>query len=146
MRYDGRAWTAVDMPLPRRSNWVTCMVLARDGTRWFGTNNAGIARWDGRWTLFDGAAGLPSSTIYSLVEGSGTLWAGTAKGPARWTGSRWEPFPGAAAWDHGAVRALLAVGSAQEPEVWVGADGGLGCLKRGEWLSLIHISEPTRPY
>ena len=133
MRYDGRTWTPVDMPLPRRSNWVTCMVLAPDGTRWFGTNNAGIARWNGRWTRFDTDAGLPSSSVYSLVEGCGTLWAGTAKGPARWTGSRWEPFPGGAGWSHGAVRALLAAGSAAAPEVWVGADGGLGCLKGREW-------------
>lgn len=133
MRYDGRVWTAVDMPQPRRSNWVTCMVLARDGTHWFGTNASGIARWDGRWTLFDEASGLPSGNLYTLVEGGGTLWAGTARGPARWTGSRWEALPGKGPWTHGAVRAILVTGSPQEPEVWVGADGGLGCLKGKAW-------------
>jgi signal transduction histidine kinase len=133
MRYDGRVWAAVDMPNPGRSNWVTCMVLATGGTRWFGTNNGGISRWDGRWTCFDESSGLPSASVYSLVEGGGSLWAGTAKGPARWTGTRWEAFPAVRPWAHGPVRALLALGSTQSPEVWVGADGGLGCLKGGEW-------------
>ena len=133
MRYDGRVWTAVDMPTPRRSNWVTAMVLTRGGPRWFGTSNAGIARWDGRWTVYDTSAGLPSDSIFALVEGAGTLWAGTGQGPARWTGTRWQALPGTQPWSHGAVRALLVRGTPEDPEVWVGADGGLGHLLHGGW-------------
>jgi signal transduction histidine kinase/ligand-binding sensor domain-containing protein len=133
MRYDGRLWTPVDMPAPRRSNWVTAMVLSHGGARWFATNNSGVARWDGAWTLFDTSAGLPSDTTYSLEAGCGTLWVGTAEGPARWTGSRFEALPGTQPWRHGAVRALLVRGTTADPEVWVGADGGLGCFHHGAW-------------
>jgi len=134
MRYDGRSWTPVDMPAPKRSNWVTAMVLSPGGPRWFGTNNAGVARWhEGRWTLLDRASGLPSDAVYCLVEGGGTLWAGTGEGPARWTGSRWQAFPVDQPWRHGPVRALLVRGTAQEAEIWVGTDEGLGCFQRGSW-------------
>ena len=133
MRYDGRSWTPVDMPRARVSNWVTAMVLQPGGPRWFATNNAGIARWDGAWTVFDTSAGLPSDSIYRLVAGAGSLWAGTAAGPARWTGTRWRAFPRGEAWTHGPVRALLVRATPQGREVWVGADGGLGCLRGEAW-------------
>lgn len=133
MRYNGQTWIPVDMPDPRKSNWVTAMVLTKGGARWFGTNNGGIARWDGQWTVFDTASGLPSDIVYTLLEAGGTLWAGTAAGPARWTGARWEAFPGGAPWRHGPVRALLVRGGQEDPEVWVGTDAGLGCFRQGEW-------------
>ena len=133
MRYDGRTWTPVDMPDPRRSNWVTAMVFSKAGPRWFGTNNAGIARWDGAWTTFDSARGLPSDTVHTLVEMGGTLWAGTAKGAARWTGTRWAALSTGQPWRHGSVRALLVWGSPKDPEVWMGTDEGLGVFHRGAW-------------
>lgn len=133
MRYDGRTWKALDMPNPRRSNWVTCMVLPKGGALWFGTNGAGIGRWDGAWKVFDHGDGLPSDNILSLVEGAGSIWAGTAAGPVRWNGEGWLPLPGSRPWRHGPVRALLVRGTAQAPDIWVGSDVGLGHLQRGVW-------------
>ena len=133
MRYNGRTWTAFDMPDPHRSNWVTCMVLEKGGPRWFGTNNAGVARWDGGWTSFNTSHGLPSDGIYALVQGGGTLWAGTGKGVARWTGTRWQALSEGVPWRHGPVRALLVRGRGQALEVWMGTDDGLGVFQRGQW-------------
>ncbi|MFN7957369.1 MAG: ATP-binding protein [Holophagaceae bacterium] len=134
MRYDGRVWTPVDMPAPKRSNWVTAMVLTPGGPRWFATNNSGVARWhEGRWTLLDRASGLPSDHVNCLVEGGGTVWAGTGLGPARWTGTRWQAFPADQLWRHGPVRALLVRGAAADAEIWVGTDEGLGRFHRGDW-------------
>jgi len=132
MRYNGRSWVALDMPDPHRSNWITCMVLPKGGPRWFGTNNAGIARWDGTWTTFDTSRGLPSDSIYSLAEGAGTLWAGTARGPARWMGERWKTL-GTGPWQRGPVRALLVRGRGASLEVWAGTDEGLGLWRQGQW-------------
>lgn len=144
MRYDGKTWKPLDMPLPQRSNWVTCMVLAKGGPRWFGTNGAGIGRWDGAWTVFDTTSGLPSDTVFSLVEGIGTLWAGTASGPVRWTGNRWEPLAGTQPWQHGPVRAVLVLGDARHPDVWVGADDGLGHFLEGRWTWHGQAGLPSR--
>ena len=67
---------------------VNVLLPARDGSIWFGTADAGLARWwpsTARWEFFrraeHGAAGLAHDTILALVEDRDErIWIGTLGG------------------------------------------------------------------
>ncbi len=88
-RYDGRAWEAVPLPRTMGTNYPRTMRTASDGGLWIGTFDGGLAHLlDGRWTITDTAAGLPSNRVRGLLEttgadGSTVLWIATENGVAR---------------------------------------------------------------
>jgi ligand-binding sensor domain-containing protein len=62
--------------------------IAHDGTVWVGTDNDGVARFDGGdWTTYTEDDGLASNSINALaVAPDGTVWAGTHSGVSRFAG------------------------------------------------------------
>src|SRR5262249_50831978 len=89
--YNGRVWTAVNMPDRAASNWVTAILSASDGALWFATRGAGVARLaNGAWTTYRTPSGLPNDEVTALVETSaGAIWAGTEAGLARFENGAW---------------------------------------------------------
>jgi ligand-binding sensor domain-containing protein len=71
-RYNGRAWTVVNLPNKSRSNNVRSLLATSDGSLWFGTLGGGLIRLaqDG-WTVFDSSTGLPHNEVRCLFESAG---------------------------------------------------------------------------
>jgi len=128
--YDGRSWTAVNMPNRTESNEVNDILFTPDGDAWFATT--GVARLhDGQWTLFGPAAGLPADEVFRLAaesDGSRTvLWAGTERGLARWDGTSWTmvTIAGVAGLPGQRITALLTVQTEKGSALWVGTERGV---------------------
>jgi ligand-binding sensor domain-containing protein/signal transduction histidine kinase len=140
--YDGRRWTAVDMPRRTVSNQVNAVLGAADGSVWFGTNGGGLARLrDGAWQTYDTAAGLPGNAVKVLREtrqgGRTTLWAGTDRGLARLEDGRWSTVDARSGLPHDSVLSLLpTVADDGGLVLWVGTGGGLARLEAGRWTTV----------
>ncbi|MCB1007537.1 MAG: diguanylate cyclase [Acidobacteria bacterium] len=129
--YDGTAWTTVDLPTRSSSNFVRAIAQTADGSLWFGTQSAGLARLrGGDWQVFREDAGLPDTRINILLARSGPageeLWIGTHNGGlARFSGGRFESYgvesglPSPRIWD------LLALRGAMRSELWVATGAGV---------------------
>jgi signal transduction histidine kinase len=138
-RFDGRIWTAVDMPGKSVSNFVRAVLPARDGSLWFGREEGGLVRLrDGRATSFDGSEGLPASRVNHLLEaGDGTVWAAThGGGVARFTGAGFVPvadgLPDLRVW-----RLLESSTGDGRTRLVAACKGGLAELRDGErWVPL----------
>lgn len=134
--YDGRAWTAVDLPQRHETNHVRAVLAASDGSLWFGTQAGGLAHLrEGRWETFGaGPGGLPAARVNALAEipsaaGAPEVWAATHGGLARRSGDGWRIYgpadglPSARTW---AVTATFD--DAGQPTVWAGTEDGLARL------------------
>ncbi|MBK9174824.1 MAG: hypothetical protein IPM46_00505 [Flavobacteriales bacterium] len=80
---------------------IPCATRAPNGMLWFGTNGAGVSRYDGRsFVNFTMAQGLPDNTILSIAAArNGDIWIGTSTGGlCRYDGHRFSTYnvPGAA--------------------------------------------------
>lgn len=99
--YNGQGWTPIPLPKECHSTYVRCVLPARDGALWVGTQDDGL--WElrrGVWTKHDGVMGLSASRINSIAEVPGPethpiIVAGTSSGGVQvLRGPRWEPLPG----------------------------------------------------
>lgn len=139
-RYDGRAWTVLNMPNRTVSNYIRVITKSRDGSLWFGTREGGVSHFtDGTWDHFDTANGLPHNGVRCVMEtlapdGTPLVWVGTESGLARFDGTTWSPVLIAAGKSTPRVNCLLETepGSASSA-VWVGTDTGLARLQHGIW-------------
>jgi len=128
VRFDGTEFvTYVKASAPEmRSNMMTAIIAARDGSIYASTDGAGLIRVDGRRVSSIGAAqGLPTEAVTSLYEsGNGTVWIGTKKGLARRQGDgRISVVPGS---ETQSVTSLIEDWSGQ---LWIGTMHGLATLK-----------------
>jgi signal transduction histidine kinase/CheY-like chemotaxis protein/ligand-binding sensor domain-containing protein/HPt (histidine-containing phosphotransfer) domain-containing protein len=138
--YNGRSWKTVDMPNRNLSNFVQAILVARDGSIWFGLQDGGLCRLrDGDWTIFDKHSGLPSNRVNALLEttaddGSSAIWAGTINGLARLSRGQWTTFDATNGLPGNYVNSL-----AQTPAdngaytLWVGTNTGLAQWQDGRW-------------
>jgi ligand-binding sensor domain-containing protein len=89
--------TAAAPPLPAQappehditvqiSQYVRCIFQDRDGHLWFGTNNDGACRYDGKVLTFLGAKeGLAGHAVREIVQTSdGAMWFSTERGVERY--------------------------------------------------------------
>ena len=91
--FDGDHWRSFTDSLP--SPFAKAVLQDRRGDWWVGTEQGGLARFNGvSWKLFGSAQGnLPSDRIRALLEdGAGDLWVGTDRGLARYR-------PSSGTWD-----------------------------------------------
>lgn len=149
--YNGRSWTAVDMPNRTRSNYVRAILAGTDGSVWFGTQAAGLCRLkDGRWSILStDRSGLPTQRINALLEtrnpdGSAVVWVGThGMGLARLDGERWTIFDTSSGLPANRVWALHEERDRDgHATLWVGTERGLCCLRPGETR---FVTEPGFP-
>jgi hypothetical protein len=98
--YNGRGWTVVNMPNRTASNFVRSILVAGDGSIWFGRQEGGVSRLkDNQWRTFDEKSGLPDKRVNALLEtrtdeGASLVWIGTDKGLVRLKGDEWTRFDG----------------------------------------------------
>jgi hypothetical protein len=77
----GRSWALIH---------VRGVAYDTRGRLWFASPQ-GAGRWDGAWTLFSGAEGLPSKEFTTMAAGEdGVVWFGTRMGAIRYDGRNWE--------------------------------------------------------
>jgi ligand-binding sensor domain-containing protein len=84
-RFAAEAWTQLlpavgGVKLP--STEVLCVTPAGDGSVWFGTYQAGAARFDGtNWQAFTVANGLVNPDVNDIyVDSTGVVWFATSGG------------------------------------------------------------------
>jgi len=91
--YDGASWThytamAIEtheaLPvLPSKA--VTAISVDRQGAVWFGTDEAGLATFDGRsWGRLSASEGLASNSVSCVFEDEEAFWFGTVAGVSRY--------------------------------------------------------------
>ena len=150
--YNGRTWTPVHMPNRTASNYVLSLATTRDGSIWFGTNGAGLARLkDEQWTVYDTRTQtLPSDQVFFLLEtitpaGESILWVGTDGGLVQFAQGKWTAStPKNSKMPGGRIRALAEL---KHPDnttsLWVSFYGnGLACLRNGEWTHFTPQNSP----
>lgn len=74
---------------------VSCLLEDYRGALWAGTENGGVARFDGQnFRVLNTASGLPGNDIHALAEDlDHRIWIGTDKGLARFNGVSVERLP-----------------------------------------------------
>ncbi|MBI4750149.1 MAG: GAF domain-containing protein [Acidobacteria bacterium] len=142
--YNGRVWTLVNMPNRVRSNDVSALLAAKDGSLWFGTNGGGVSHLkDGQWRTFDQTSGLPTNPVFSLAEeiasdGHSILWLGMyGGGLARFENNTWTQVSSPEVPADSIVLSILPVLSPDgSKSLWVATrDYGLAVLRNGQWRS-----------
>lgn len=83
-RFDGQHFTVFDRENTAafEENSVFCLLTARDGTLWIGTEGSGLLRYrDGIFTRIDQRNGLTDMFVRALAQDAeGNLWVGTNNG------------------------------------------------------------------
>ncbi|MBX7223813.1 MAG: GAF domain-containing protein [Blastocatellia bacterium] len=145
-RYNGRMWTAVNMPNRTRSNMIWSILTTTDGSLWFGTNGGGLVRLkDETWTIFDTQTGLPHNNVFCLTQAKTgnqeiVLWVGTEAGLGRLQlpltatdlnpPGTWTTFTTAAGLPNNRVNCLLETA---QGTLWAGTASGLARLNENVW-------------
>ncbi len=137
-RYDGRGWTAVDLPDRTRSNFVRAIVPGRNGDLWFGTQGGLLRLNEGSWRPIQG---LPLALVHQRVNAvletasaeATVLWVATHdSGLWRNEGGSWRRFGMTDGLPSDRVWALFeADGAASGRRLWVGTEGGLAYMAPG---------------
>ena len=122
-RFDGRQF--VSFGADEGLSGVLCLLQDHDGVFWFGTEDNGLLRWDGR-TLraFTPADGLPSYTIAMLYQDrQGILWCGSlADGVVRYDGRQFQRVGAAEGLPHDDVLAMCEDDSGH---LWLATHAGI---------------------
>ncbi len=105
-------------------NYVLSSVIDREGSIWFGTWGAGLARFDGKhWKNFTKKDGLPGNIINALtLDRDGVLWIGTDGGVSRYDGKRFTNYDRASGLLNDMVYAIVID---EQNHKWFGSYGYL---------------------
>ena len=148
-RYDGRAWTELELPSRERSNFVRFLHQSADGALWVATQGAGLLRWsDGAWTSFEPANGFPDERVNAIAETDGPsghwIWAAThSAGLYGWDGRAWrgwtvaEGLPADRIWD------LRPVEAGAQVRLWLATEGGPAYLELPEGRVVVPAGAPA---
>ena len=97
-----------------------------NGRLWFASRQGAGCLFDGEWSLYTGADGLPYDDLTSVdCTESGTVWFGTTMGAIRFDGRRWSYRQGKRWLPHDEVRDV-AVDA--EGRAWIATAGGISCI------------------
>lgn len=107
------------------SEYVRVVYQSKDGKYWFGTNDDGVACYDGQslryYTLADGLAGRAVRAVVEQKDGS--VWIATDGGVSRFRDGNIESYTIKDGLSDDDVWSLMVD---QEDRLWVGAKGGVG--------------------
>jgi len=141
--YDGSEFRVVDMPNRAASNYIYDILVARDGSVWFGTNGGGVHRLnDGNWATFNKAGGLGSDEIRALLETPGpedepVIWVGRRDGLSKYEKGVWTNIGVDDGLPDSRVRSLMFVpDEAGAGEVWIGTYGGIAIWNGSEFRNV----------
>lgn len=91
-QFDGDEFHLVDLVVQSAQPSIACLLAARDGSLWVGTQDFGIFCLSaGKVERYDVAGGNKNFSVYAIQEGAdGSIWFGTARGVLRWSGHKME--------------------------------------------------------
>lgn len=110
-------------------NSVRSIAIDKNGVKWFGTTNQGLARFDGvNWEMFTSKnsplAGIPGAGANALAfDKNGVLWIGMSNGVlAKFDGNNWMTYN---LTDYGISKlAITSIAIDKNNGVWFGTFGG----------------------
>ena len=115
---DGRSWAPRD---------VRGVAFDKDGRLWFASPQ-GVGCFDGDWTLYTGAEGLPYNDFTTMSRGEGgVVWFGTTIGAIRFDGQDW-PYRQGRRWLPDDVVRGIAV--TERGDAWFATSKGVGVIER----------------
>ncbi|MGB7285225.1 MAG: two-component regulator propeller domain-containing protein [Candidatus Acidiferrum sp.] len=121
VRFDGARFIVFDRQnTPQiHENSIFCLMVARDGSLWAGTDGGGLLRYqNGVFHSYSTADGLQNSFVRIVYEDrSGTIWVGTDQGLFQLSGDRFVRIDGNAKIPSLAVHAMR---EDHEGRLWVG--------------------------
>nr|WP_294903523.1 two-component regulator propeller domain-containing protein [uncultured Lacibacter sp.] len=76
------------------SDYIRCMLEDKNGNIWFGTNNEGVCRYDGKqFVYFTTKEGISGNAVRKLVEDKeGNIWMATNNGLTMYNGKTFRVF------------------------------------------------------
>ena len=125
-------WKRV-LPSAGDANWavhdVRGVALDRRGRLWFSSpQGAGCLDENGKWTLFDGRAGLPYNDFTTVMPGEdGVVWFGTKIGAIRYDGQHWAYREGRRWLPDNEVRDVAVT---DQGDAWFATPNGVGHIER----------------
>ena len=135
-RYDGRAWTELELPSREVSNFARALFQSSDGALWVATQGAGLLRYrDGAWKRFGpGAGGFPDLRANAVAETAGPdgpwIWvAGHSHGLSRFDGESWRTWTTADGLPADRIWDLLPVATPEGGRLWVATERGPAYLE-----------------
>lgn len=126
-------WGPIIIP----SDTIHSVYIARDGSKWFGTN-LGLARHTGNntldnWTVYTTDEGLVNNDVQAIMQdGSGKFWFGTKGGVSVFDGSNFTSYTTKNGLNSNNV---LCIAVDKDGIIWLGTDNGVNCYKNGEFIS-----------
>lgn len=120
------------------SPYIFTMNKDPKGIYWFGTNNGGISRFDGKdWKTYLPSDGLADFWVYGVdFAADGTTWIATWNGVSRFDGKHFKNFNTG---DGLADRWVYAIAIDAEGAIWFGTEGGVSRLApNGQWQTWVH--------
>jgi signal transduction histidine kinase/ligand-binding sensor domain-containing protein len=91
-QFDGDQFHLVDLVVQSAQPSIACLLAARDGSLWVGTQDFGIFCLNAdKLERYDIADGNKNFSVYAIQEGGdGSIWFGTSRGILRWSDHRLE--------------------------------------------------------
>ena len=85
----------LDVDQGMSNSYIQSLLEDKNGNLWFGTDGAGISKYDGvHFTHYSEKEGLSNNTACSMIEDSkGNLWIGTNDGLNKFDGKNFTRFP-----------------------------------------------------
>jgi len=120
------------------SPYIFSMNKGPNGGIWFGTNNGGLSRFDGKsWQTYLPSDGLADFWVYGIEFASnGEAWIATWDGVSRFDGKTFKNYNTE---DGLADRWVYALSIDPEGALWFGTEGGVSRLGQdGKWTSWDH--------
>ncbi|WDT81682.1 MAG: hypothetical protein MPW14_08170 [Candidatus Manganitrophus sp.] len=121
-----------------KSPYIFTMKKDPRGVHWFGTNNGGISRFDGKsWKTYLPSDGLADFWVYGIDFASdGTTWIATWDGVSRFDGTTFKNYNTE---DGLADRWVYALAIDRDKSVWFGTEGGVSRIDtQGNWKTWRH--------
>ncbi len=116
------------------SEYVRRIFQDRNGNIWFGTNNFGIARYDGRaFKYFSISEGLGGTQVTGIIEDvKGDIWVSTNGGVSRFDGSSFTNYTTADGLSDNGVWSIL---EDRNGTIWVGTLDGVCTFNGKEFVA-----------
>ena len=132
-RFDGEAWTTVQVPVGPSRPSIFDIHEASDGSLWFSAYRHGVLRFDGtEWTLYTAADGLASNRVVEIMESDdGSIWfACWEDGISRFDGRGWRTYTAREGLPEGLI--FRSLWRTADGTVWAGSMNGTVCRFNGE--------------
>ncbi len=125
------------------SNYITCLDVGKNGEKWFGTLDQGLANYNNTsWITYDTAtSSLPSNNVKSVkVDKSGIVWCLTNKGVAKIDGTIWQIYTSSNTSLFSDNVYCMAIDL--KGDIWIGCHGGISRFDGNVWTTYDSISSP----